>query len=208
MNDRSIRKIIITTIVIVVMLILGMATYRYYMSKTKGTVTIDVSPRDLTLTLNGEKTSTRGSRTLTPGTYKLEASRTGFTNKKAEFTIAAGEKRHFNFYLIPSSQEGIDHLKENPADEAKFEGQATKDADKKTEKAIDGNALISELPYYGPGLYFRIGYGAAAVGSKYPDQPTIFIQAETEEHRQDALTWIRSHGYDPDKMNITFTNKP
>lgn len=206
--DKGLRKLIIIGLVVIAVIGLGYLTYQSILSSRRGTVVMDSIPQDLKLTLNGKRIASTGKLTITPGTYTLEAERSGFASDKKEITVEKKTTQTIQMYLLPNSPEGEEWVKNHPQEAYKLEGLVGAKLEKATQQAIVKNNLITELPYIGPGFFFRIDYGPPQPGSKYPDQPNIYITGETAEKRDMALVWMRSHGYNPDTMNIVMQEKP
>lgn len=205
--NQQMRKLITITAVIVGVIGLGYFGFQAYINSKRGTVIFESVPTDLKLTLNGKGISANGKRTITPGTYTLEGRRSGFETRKAELVVERGKTQNYFFYLTANGPEGEQWLKDNPKEAVKLESVGGQQHKEVVEKALEQNNFISRLPYIGPGFLFKIDYGGPEPGNKFPDQPTIFIQGETEENQQSAIEWMRNRGYDPDKMNIVFQLK-
>src|SRR5687767_5580533 len=173
-------------------------------------IVVDSVPKDLTLKMDGKKVKSVGAIGVQPGTYTLEGSRTGFATKKVTVTVKEGETKNVSMFLDPNSATGDDWLSDekNTDQIVKREAKKGQEHDEATQKAIKSNALITELPYIGPGYSWRIDYGAALPGAKFPDQPTIYISGKTQDDRESALIWLRSGGYNPDNMNIVQQDMP
>ncbi len=64
------------------------------------------------------------------------------------------------------------------------------------------SSIVDKLPALG--LYFRIDYGKSLVSPDSNDSVALLIKAPDPQARQEALTWIRSQGYDPSDLEIIF----
>ncbi len=206
--DAKKRNLVVIGIIIVLLgSFIGFAVYQKLQQPSRGTITTRAIPEDLTLTLDGKKIDAAGKLTVSTGKHTLLAKRSGFADVKTEFEIKAKELKHYDFYLQPSTQEGYDWLAAHP-DKAllneKLGGETFK---KSSEEAYNANPLIAQLPYIGAGIEWRIDYGAPDPASKFPTSPVIIIQGEGEAAKSHALAWIINQGYDPNTMNITYTNK-
>lgn len=205
--NKAQKKLLIIGGIIIAVLGLAYLTYQNILSSQRGTIVVESIPEDLKLTLNGKRISSSGKQTITPGNYTLEGERSGFANTKIEITVEKKSNQPVRMYLLPNSPEGEEWVKNHPKEAAKLEGVVGQRLEKATQQAIAKNEFITELPYIGPGFFFRIDYGPPNANSKFPDQPNIYITGETAEKRDMALTWMRSHGYNPDTMNIIMQQK-
>jgi len=207
MNARKRNLAVIGIIIVLIASFIAFAIYQKLQAPSRGTVTTSAIPEDLTLTLDGKKIDATGKLTVTAGKHTLLAKRSGFVDIKNEFEIKAKETKHYDFYLQPANQEGYDWLAAHPDKALLNEKLGGETFHKEAQKAYDANPLIAQLPYIGPGIKWRIDYGGPDSTSKFPDAPVIIIQGEGETAKSHALAWIINQGYDPNTMNITYTNK-
>jgi len=205
--DKQMRKLIIIVLVVIAVIGAGYLGYQSYIKSKRGTLVIESVPNDMALTLGGKRITANGTITVTPGKYTLEGKRSGFTSSKRDITIKAKETQKLFMYLVANGPEGEQWLKDHPNEALKLETIGGQEHKAVVEKAIEENDFIRRLPFIGPGFLFRIDYGGAEADNKFPEQPTIYIQAADSEGHDAALTWMRSHGYDPDKMNIVLQTK-
>jgi len=117
---------------------------------------------------------------LEPGEYRVGATSTN----NQTFKIVTVEKQR-------TVEEFLDLA---VSDEQRLESQ------KKSQK----NLLIELLPYTGPSDSYEITYRFefSATSAK----PIIVIRSNNEQTKQSALEWIKTVGFNPDELDIEFTN--
>jgi hypothetical protein len=190
-------------IIAAVFILIGLVTFIISsMLKSREQITVDSVPTDLILTMDGKKVKNAGAIGVQPGTYTFEGKRQGFKSKTVTITLKDKEKKTMRMYLDPDSAQANEWLSKNEEEALKWEAQKGQEHNAKAAQAVKDNPLLSELPYIGGGYKWRIDAGVTEPGAKYPDQMTIYVRGKTQADRNDALLWIKSGGYDIEKMNI------
>ncbi|HEX7963778.1 MAG TPA: hypothetical protein VF466_04280 [Candidatus Saccharimonadales bacterium] len=198
---RFALPIIIAVVVVVAFIFLSLLSAIQHHGKVK--VNVQAAPSKITLKVDGKKVSTNGTLYVIAGTHRWEASFNGFTSKSGNFS-AEGKSVDLLVYLEPSGAAGTKYLNDNPKEKYSIEGivgqAVTQDADRKAA----AQPFVKQLPSTGPGFEYQIDAGATPKDAKYPDQPGIYISADTDTAKADALAWIRDAGGNPDTMNIVY----
>lgn len=193
------------TIWLFIVVLIGIFIYLTYTTvhnAGKIPVTINLVPSDATLTLNNQ-VSASGKVYLTPGTYELDAAKTGYSSYNR--TIQVGEinkDAEIAISLLPESSEAEKWAKENQSQYLKNEGIAGKQAQVDGRKFRELNPIVQKLPY--KTLLYTIGYRA---DNSDPTGNSIIVEIDTSEgRRENVVSQIERWGYDPTKLNIQFKN--
>lgn len=169
--------------------------------KTK--LTVQVAPEDSTITINGTVKKAR-ILYLNPGTYKIAATKDGFTSDNATIALQKGHPQITQLLPIPSSSQAQTWLRNHPDIQAEREKIAG-DRENSSQALLNTiYPLINKLPQTFSS--YSISYDPSI---KYPEDPNhiaILIQAPTPDTRQQALQWIRSLGYNPADYEIVFSD--
>ena len=136
---------------------------------------------------------------LKPGRHSLAVTMKGFAPLSRTIDTARGEAPFIGIILEPDTPATAGWYRQHPEDQLIREKIMSIEADQLSEKAAKVEPFLRLLPYYAPGDAYEIGMGQIDTKT---GRPTIVITTHTETAKEDALTWIRSSGYDPDKMRI------
>lgn len=164
------------------------------------TVTIDVLPRDSTVTANGKQVSNKTAY-LVVGTYTFTASKPGFSSDQATVTISKNS-HYVGLTPGPVSAEAKAWQKEgNNASEQ--EGISSRMAEATAATAQAAEPLLALLPYQDPTGPFSIDVGVTPTSD---GGTNIFINNSTPAGRTRAIQWIIDHGFNPADYHITFND--
>ncbi len=198
------RKVVVFIIVVVLIMGFGI-TYIFRNSVgTTANLQIEVAPSKSTLTINGNN-SKGGSIKVKPGKYDISVSKKGFVTQSQAINIIASESKFVGFVLVPNTPETKDWYQFNQSDNYKAQGISSTLATSSSSDALKQLPFIQELPYIGPGYYYRVDYGY--LDSNAQGSPVVFISSAsnvTHQARQAALTWIREKGYDVSDFKVVF----
>ncbi len=184
--------------VLVGILLVCLVAFRLYLSaKFSATLEVSYTPTSATLTFDGKKQKT-GVIRVTPGSHRVVVSKDGFSPEKTTISTTKGRRTYLGFVLQPSNPSTVDWYTKHPEDQRIAEKISGKNLEASAEKVLSLEPFTKELPFIGPGFSYRVGVGAADDTGK----PTIVIHSVNDEATKDAKQWIRSMGYDPEKMNI------
>ena len=200
MNRKAI--ITLTALALGVILILSVTTSTRY--SKMGQLTTQVIPNDSTLRLDGKKIGGNRMVRISPGSYTLTVSRSGFTSKIRKITIKKDQKQSLNFVLDPNSEEGLKWSRDHPKETAKGEGIVSKEVTGKMEGSAKRNPIITRLPIVGS--TWRIDYSAS---QKHPDDPTavtIIIKSYDEAAKAEALDWMKTYNFNPADYDIVYAS--
>ncbi len=198
MNQNQSRTTPLLLVLIVLVVLIGGI---YSILNRHGTtkISIDVLPKDSQISINGTKT---GSTThyLKPGTYKLTASRSGFTTATSDITIKPGDgPKNVRLLPTPADPGAITWASEHAAEYQKLEsgaGAETQDEGEEFEKKFP---ISRVLPY--KNLLFSIDYSTNNTKNGFK----IIVSADTAVDRQYAVKQIQDWGYSPGDYQIEFS---
>ncbi len=193
------------TIWLLIVALIGVFIYLTYTTiQTAGKipVTINLVPSDATLTLNSQ-VSPPGKLYLPPGTYELDATKTGYSSfKQTIYVNELNKDAEIAVSLTPESSEAEKWAKQNQSQYLKNEGIAGKQAQVDGRKFRELNPIVQNLPY--KTLLYTIGYRADTTD---PTGNSIIIEIDASEGtRENVISQIERWGYDPTTLNIQFKN--
>ena len=199
------RKIIISIAIILVFLLIlligyGIITISNRAGKTN--VMIIAVPSDSSLTLNDKPIST-GTQYVTPGTYTLKASKSGYESTSTPYTITQNTPNQaMTASLVPISEDAKKEAEKNQEKYLELESIAGTAANDAGEAFRDKNPIVSELPF--SNLLYTIGYKNDP-DDKSKNSVIVVIDAPSA-YRQAALYQIQQWGYDLSSLKIEFRN--
>lgn len=204
MNRMSSETKIVLLSAILICAVVGALLAIFVPRSGKVGIKIVVLPPDSTLTIDGKR-SHAGTIYLTKTTHTLTASRQYFNTVSQKINVATYNPSQ-TVYMNPSpdSDQAIQYLKDHPDVQAKREAAAG-DIAGRAQDQLNKDEILKHLPYTGPGFEYEVDYGATG----QPDgsqKVTLYIQANTDQAKQDALAWIKSQGSNPDKFTIVYQN--
>lgn len=164
-------------------------------------VKIEAAPLTSNISINGQAAK-QGITKLRPGDVTIKVTMPGFDDYTTKINVADKETKYVGVLLKSNDPSTADWYDKHPEDQSMAEGIASKLHDASSQKQIEAEPFLKELPFTAAGFEFKIDYGAPPANS---NKPTIYIQADTQAARDDALTWITYRGYDPSKMNIVYS---
>lgn len=174
--------------------------------RPKSNILLEVSPRVSTIVVDGSSKTHIGSIYLSPGEHSIKASMAGFTDQTQKVTTTKVGKSELVIILIPSSSVGSDWLASHYSEDLYRQGLASKSFSATSKKSAADLPLLKELPYIGAGFAYRIDYGISPTNS---DNTQIIITAPDVQSQRDAISWIKSKGYDPSIYDIAYvTSQP
>jgi hypothetical protein len=191
--------LIVLLVVGIITLIINLQTQDY------PEITIDSSPAKATITINNKPAGV-GLQKIAPGKVTITASRQGYESQTKTLTLKKGDTQYVGFILTPQSKEAIAEQDTNAEDTVR-EGISSAINDDLARLTKEKNPIVSELPYLGQGLDFRVDYGLP-IDAKRASEGYVAIQisAPTPAARNEALTWMRSIGEDPSNYEIVFSD--
>lgn len=196
------NKLLIGALLVLVVLALSLNV----MLKPKSNLLLEVSPRPATIVVDGKSKTKVGSIYLSPGAHSIKASMAGFVDQTQKVTTTKSGKSELIIILTPSSFIGSDWLASHYSEDMYRQGLASKSIGAISKKTSVDLPLLKELPYIGAGFAYRIDYGVSPTSSS---NTQIIITAPDAQSQQDAVSWIKSKGYDPTAYDISYiTSQP
>jgi len=202
MGQKAIRNLLVVGLVLIGAIIVGFAGYQGYMGLTRGKITTEIEPYDATVKIDGKLIKVNKKIYVTPGQHTITAHRADFTDQSQQFTSTKGKATKITIYLNAANDNGLQWIKDHPDVQQMYEGHSSAQYDAQTQKNNEAEPFVQLLPYIAPGFEFRIDYGSPDAGQS---KPVIYVQADTQQAKDDALEWIRNQGYDPSTLNIQYT---
>ncbi len=203
-DQRIIRRLLIV-IGLAVILFIGWQVFLLVRHRGMGKLVVQSAPSDLRLVLGSKVVNNNATLYVTPGTYSWTATRAHFGTRNGTITVKKGSgNQPLIVFLEPSDAAGTQYLKDHPEEARKIEGLVGARTEQVSQQAQDAQPLIKQLPFIGPAFEYRIDYGTTPANAKYKNQPGIYIGADSDQGKQDALDWIKAQGFDPNRMNIVY----
>ncbi|HJQ09239.1 MAG TPA: hypothetical protein VJ836_07210 [Candidatus Saccharimonadales bacterium] len=212
MEPTAARKkiFIITTIIIVAALVIvGIAVTTATIRNE--TITIEASPMDSTITLDGKAIST-GKHTIAKGKHTLVATRPHFDKLTKEIdTAALGESKTVYLMLLPNDDAGHAYLLNNNDEQLIREKASGAEISRTQQSILERYPIVSKLPY--DTAEFSIDY---EVDDKKNIQLTITLYAvdfakgtlehtkQVAEYKKAALDFIKEEKLDASTVKITY----
>ncbi len=194
-------------------LILGIAGMAFIATITLGAtssagffIQIAAAPSGASILIDGNNAKA-GRNQVQWGDHVVTVSKDGFATQTQNVTTNSKEA-YVDAVLIPNSPTTKNWYDSHPSDQQLAQGISSQAADRNGAAYVRANPFLNQLPtLYGDGNggFVNIAPGAALPGSS---QPAIYISASTPVFRQDALTYIRSHGGKPADMDLVFSDAP
>jgi hypothetical protein len=165
-------------------------------------VQVTVLPSDSTLMVDGKKTKA-GTLYVTKTNHTLKVSRQFFTTVTKVINFANYDTSQTLYMLpLPDSQQALDYLSKHPDIQAQREAAGGVQAGE-AQQQLSKNKLLPFLPYTGTGFEYVVDYGTATQQDG-TQKVTIYIEADTDQAKQDALIWIKSKKIDPKSLTIVY----
>ena len=200
MSPKQRQLVTIGFIGIAVILVWGTVTAISHRGKAH--VDIEVSPTDSSLFIDGQSAKP-GKRWMTKTTHTFKASRKDFADDSKTVNLTSIDTS-LPIYLTPkpNSAAAEAYLKAHPQDQAKREAAGGAN-EQRIQDQLSKNTLIGQLPYTAPGFEFSVDYNAESDNNGNV-KVTLYISANTDKAKQDALDWIKSQGTDPNTQTIIY----
>jgi hypothetical protein len=195
------RRLLLIIALIAVVILIALIAMKLLANKNSAKLHIQVTPSVATVTINGQKRKA-GVIAVSPGTYKVTASMKGFASQTQTYKVDKGGEQYYGFALISNDPSTADWYSNHPADQTALAAITGQRYQQQGSQSIQQVPLIKNLPYIGVGFEFRVDYGEPLPGTNVPG---IYITAKNDQGYQDALTWIRDQGYDPNTLHIKYT---
>lgn len=204
MSDKR-RKIIMALLITAFVALLSFVAIYGIVNANRGQITINTIPDDSTVILGDKQVSGNRQINVTPGTYKIRVSRSGFAEQTKEIKVAKDTNESHNIYLEPNSPEGFQWLQDHPEQAHEAEAEAGRRFEQTVQEVINELPLIKELPFIDQ--QYRIDYGRSKKDPNNQKAVAIYIKYWADIGKEQALEWIRFKGYDPNKLEIIYTKE-
>ncbi|MDN5275195.1 MAG: exported protein of unknown function [Candidatus Saccharibacteria bacterium] len=192
-------KLIVIAVLFLLVVLIGVSGFFVVSRSNKEAVTVYLLPSDTKLTVNGEQIN-EGTNYLKPGSYSVEASRSGFASKKETVTIGKPNTTAIDIALDPVSESATKWRNDHQDLYLAYEGRAGVRANDEGEAFTAANPITSALPF--ENFIYTIGYRADPADNT---GNSIIIEIDTMNgYRNAAIDKIRELGYDPTNFKIVF----
>lgn len=164
-------------------------------------VTVEVSPKDSKLYLNGKGIRADKMR-LKPGEYVFIAQKDGYLEDRFKLNITKDSNELYVGLLpSPESEEAKVWVSDNYAERESIGGKAAYD---RGDYIRENNPVINDLPYFSVAGPYKIDYGLSSTSSDA--HPYLLITYSSPDGRKKALDWLRNKGHDPAFLDIRFSD--
>ena len=188
---------------VVIVFILGLQSR----DKTASIEIQSAVPNDAKVTIDGGGVGSNSKNGVTPGKHTVVAKRDGFEDKTQEVEVKQGETKIIRLLMTPNSQVGYEWMRAHPDLAVEYEAMVGQQFGVQSQKTVDANPLIQNLPEIHP--TWRVDYGKSVAYPNDPNKVAIIITyGGTEIDKQNALDWIKSLGYNPASLEIIFKTPP
>jgi hypothetical protein len=198
------RKITMIVLIIAAALILGVVVYQVvYNIRYSANLNLAVAPNDAVILLNDKQIKNENQK-IKPGEYTLKIEREGFNPQEMAFNVEKGGTFDVLIALLPTD-DNSEWYRNNPKDAIIYDGVITHEQEEAMREAFASDPLVSLLPYTedSHGLTYIIE-------SSYNEGIALLIRFNTCSevsvaiYKEQALTWLRSQGFDPNSYQITY----
>lgn len=180
----------------------GFFAFQAFSNRDKTAVlTLEFAPKSASALIGGIKAK-QGTQRQLPGTYDIVISKNGFKTKKITVTLKKGDNGYTGVVLESDSPDTKDWFDKHPDDQKLAEKISSRNYDAESDKASK-IPILADLPFVGPGEYFRIDYN----GVTEKGQTSITITFIDEESKDEALQWMQTQGYKAADYDIAFVFK-
>jgi len=206
MNQSSNERKVALIALLLLAALFSLLTTAFISHHGKAVVNVVVLPPDSTLTIDG-KAAKAGKIYFSKATHTLKASRQYFTTVTKTINFATYNTSQ-TLYMNPSpdSQQALDYLTKHPEIQAQREAAGGIQAGE-AQQQLSKNKLLPFLPYTGTGFEYIVDYGTATQANG-TQKITIYIEADTDQAKQNALSWIESKKIDPKSLTIVYEALP
>lgn len=159
-------------------------------------------PKDAVVEINNQNVKYGQVIQLNPGEYEVAAERDGFLDFDDVFQIFKDKSNYIDFTMSPSTEEGLNYVKENENLYLDFE-------DRSGERAIEQGITFSEINPITRDLpertfFYSIGY---RINPDDDSNQSIIIEVDASPgYKNAAIQHIENLGYNPAELHIVFRN--
>ncbi|HZX01616.1 PEGA domain-containing protein [Kribbella sp.] len=203
MLEENRRPLMIGGVVALVLIVLigSIVLFRGGAPETK--LSVQSIPNDLTLTLDGHQIPANGEIKVKSGKHTIAGTRRGFESYSEDITVT-GDNAAFKMYLYANGAEGRQWVQNHPEQEVELEREASANFDEMQARLIAKYPILGALPYVGQG--FEATRAVSKSDPKNPLAISVHIDVFGSKGRDYALKWITGNGWDPNTLDIIWTN--
>ncbi|HSX48132.1 MAG TPA: hypothetical protein VLF41_01340 [Candidatus Nanoarchaeia archaeon] len=189
-------------VVILLALVFGIAGWVAYRQSQMGTLDLTIVPQDAQIILDGKGTIKPGTTSLGAGQHSLSFSRDGFGSQTTSVDIQKGQKNIQQIVLQITGTAGLQYYADHPDQAREAEGISGQKISDQASSIQQKDPIIAQLPFFR--REWRVDYGKSQKHPEDPNAIALYITVASDADKQDALDWIRSVGYDPNKYEIIY----
>lgn len=201
MVRNNLFKLVITSTIIAVLIVLGAMFYGGIKNQGKVSIKLLSVPTDAQIKINGVIFPV-GDVYLAPGPYKIEASKQGFDNYSYTTNVLDKSGQSVVVLLYPNTPETEKWAADNKKLYTDLENIAGQQASDQGFDYQKKNPIVADLPY--SNYLFTIGYRTDP--SDLSGDSIIIDIVSSPSRREEAIQQIRNMGYDPVNYKINFNN--
>lgn len=189
--------------IIVILLVSSVALVLLHSSKLSAKLYLEVTPIKGSKIEILNKEYQTGQSSLSPGSYTVIFTHPGFTEVKKAVSLRKGDSRYIGVSLIPNDPSTVSWYTSHQLDRKLTEGISSKNYDQIFKDQLSSLPLIKELPFID--LLYRVDYGRS-LKTNSPNAVALYIKFYSPTGKQQALDWLKYKGYDPNKLEIIYTD--
>ncbi len=191
-------------IVLVIVGLLGFASWQVWLRLSHGTLQLTTSPTDAIVTIDNTQKTNAGSISLVAGKHTIEVSRDSFKSVRFDMTITTNKTVARDVFLdFTDAASATAWATQNPDQAREREAQAGKSITNNGDKLMANDPILARLPYISSS--YRIDYGTSV---KYPDDPNaiaLYIYTAAADAKAKAIAWMESQGFNPNDYEIIYS---
>ncbi|MFS8119594.1 MAG: PEGA domain-containing protein [Microcoleus sp.] len=191
-------------IILVVIGLLGFASWQVWLRLSHGTLQLTASPTDVIVTIDNTKKTNAGAISLVAGKHTIEVSRDSFKSVRFDMTITADKTVSKDVFLdFTDATSAASWAAQNPVQAQEREAQAGKSITDSGNKLMTSDPILNQLPHQAPS--YIINYGTSV---KHPDDPNaiaLYIYTAAADAKAKAMTWMESQGFNPSTYEIIYS---
>lgn len=194
------KKTLFLVAVLLVVSISAFLIFKIISDKSKtARFTIAVAPKSSIIALNGIRTKA-GVTKVEPGKYYITIKKTGFKSYENTIDVNKNDNKNVAVVLESNSKDTANWYNTHPEDQKIAEKISSFNFDERETTNSTQSPILSQLPFIGPGSYYRIDYSDTDKNGRL----NLSITLDSEEYKEDALSWIKSQGFNPEDYNIQY----
>lgn len=192
----------IATLLVVTLAVSVAAFLTWNNTRANATIQVEFTPKSSLASLNGKRISF-GNHRIQPGNYEIIIEKQGFTTQTKRVAVKKDMTSYVGVVMQSNSPDTSNWYETHPEDMMLIERISSNEFNESTKNVTKDHPLLTSLPFTAPGFSFSVT--SSQIDEK--GEPIILIKYFTPQDRDDAVTWIRANGFNPDNMNIVYESE-